>query len=316
MRIHRHAAIAILAVAVSALVPVAANSAGRWPPATPTIQDGKTVRLSPRVYVIPDERQALVPNVGIIVGDRATLVIDAGLGPRNGARVVRELNRVSTNHRIYLTVTHFHPEHISGAQAFPKDTTFIYPESMQGEIAEKEEKYIKRFSAFSPAIAAALSGVKIPPADVMFKEQAQIDLGGETALLIHVGPAHTRGDNAVYLPRERILFAGDLVQNRILPVLPDSDASVSNWLRELDRFQAMKPAKIVPGHGEVGDVSLIPAMRAFLTGFGSRVAQLKAQGKSKTAIEQIMVAEFPKQFPGWDDARLAPIDADYFYGRN
>src|SRR5882762_10866625 len=60
----------------------------------PLVQENKTVRVSEHVYVLPDGRVNLVPNIGMIVGTRATLVVDAGMGPRNGQVVVRELAKV------------------------------------------------------------------------------------------------------------------------------------------------------------------------------------------------------------------------------
>ena len=68
---------------------------------------------------IPDMSVGGVPNVGIVVGNRATLVIDTGLGQRNGETVMREVQKVSKNSELYLATTHFHPEHDLGASAFP-----------------------------------------------------------------------------------------------------------------------------------------------------------------------------------------------------
>src|SRR4029077_21098850 len=93
----------------------------------PLVQENKTIRVSEHVYAIPDGRVNLVPNIGIIVGTRATLVVDAGMGPRNGEVVLREVGKVSKNAHLYLTTTHFHPEHVTGAQAFPPTTVVVRP---------------------------------------------------------------------------------------------------------------------------------------------------------------------------------------------
>src|SRR5499427_10183045 len=77
----------------------------------PLIRENATVKVSPHVFVIPDGNVGAVPNVGIIVGTRATLVIDTGLGPRNGQTVLREVGKVSKNADIYIVATHFHSEH-------------------------------------------------------------------------------------------------------------------------------------------------------------------------------------------------------------
>ena len=112
----------------------------------PLVQENKTIKVSEHVYVIPDERVNLVPNIGIIVGSRATLVVDAGMGPRNGQIVLRELAKVSKNTELYFTTTHFHPEHITGGQAFPANTIVIRPEAQQEEVDRKQPEFIHNFS--------------------------------------------------------------------------------------------------------------------------------------------------------------------------
>ena len=101
--------------------------AAQQPPARPDplIKEGVTEKISEHVYVIPDGSVPLVPNVGIIVGSRATLVVDTGMGARNGQTVLREVGKVSRNRELYLATTHVHPEHDLGAGAFPPETKMI-----------------------------------------------------------------------------------------------------------------------------------------------------------------------------------------------
>jgi glyoxylase-like metal-dependent hydrolase (beta-lactamase superfamily II) len=84
----------------------------------PIVSEGKTIRISPNVYVIPDENRRGVPNVGIVVGSRATLVIDPGLGLKSGQAVLREAAKISKGSEIYLVTTHLHPEHTTGELRF------------------------------------------------------------------------------------------------------------------------------------------------------------------------------------------------------
>jgi len=85
------------------------------------VQENATVKLAAHTYVIPDGNVSLVPNVGIVVGDRATLVIDPGLGRFNGETVLREVAKISENTELYVASTHFHAEHTTGYHAFPPD---------------------------------------------------------------------------------------------------------------------------------------------------------------------------------------------------
>ena len=101
----------ILLVFIAAAVTGAAIvRAQRGPAADPLVRENVTVKLADHTYVIPDANVSLVPNVGIVVGSRATLVIDPGLGRRNGETVLKEVAKVSKNADIFIASTHFHPE--------------------------------------------------------------------------------------------------------------------------------------------------------------------------------------------------------------
>ena len=267
----------------------------------PLVQENKTIKVSEHVYVIPDGRVNLVPNIGIIVGTRASLIVDAGMGPRNGQTVVRELAKVSKNTESYFTTTHFHPEHMTGGQAFPANTIVIRPEVQQEEVDRKQPEFIHNFSQRTPEMKALLQDVKPRPPDIVFDREAKLDLGGVTVRLLWFGPAHTRGDNFIFVEEDGVLFTGDAVINRFFPIFPDADASGKNWLSILDQLDELHPRTIVPGHGEVGDATLIGIERTYLKAIQSRVAELKAQGKSADESEKLLMAEFRAKYPDWDN---------------
>jgi glyoxylase-like metal-dependent hydrolase (beta-lactamase superfamily II) len=267
----------------------------------PLVQENKTIKVSEHVYVIPDGRVNLVPNIGIIVGSRATLVVDAGMGPRNGQTVLRELAKVSKNTDLYFTTTHFHPEHMTGVQAFPANTIVIRPDAQQEEVDRKQPEFIHNFSQRTPELKALLQDVKPRPPDILFDHEAKLDLGGITVRLVWLGPSHTRGDNFILVEEDGVLFTGDTVINRFFPIFPDADASGKNWLSILDQLDEFHPRTIVPGHGEVGDASLISIERTYLKAVQSRVAELKSQGKSAAESETLLSVEFRAKYPTWEN---------------
>lgn len=267
----------------------------------PLVQENKTVRVSEHVYVIPDGRVNLVPNIGIIVGTRATLVVDAGMGPRNGQVVLRELAKVSKNAQLYLTTTHFHPEHVTGAQAFPASTVVIRPEVQQKELTQKQPEFVHNFSQRSPEIKALLQDVKPRAPDFVFDHEVRLDLGGVTARLLWLGAAHTRGDSFIFVEEDGVLFTGDVVVNRFFPIFPDADASGKNWLLILNQVESLQPRTIVPGHGEVGEAALVTQERTYLEELQSRVIELKAQGKPAEDAAQLLSVEFRAKYPDWEN---------------
>jgi glyoxylase-like metal-dependent hydrolase (beta-lactamase superfamily II) len=274
----------------------------------PLVQANKTMKVSDHVYAIPDGRVNLVPNIGIIVGTRATLVVDAGMGPRNGQTVLRELAKVSKNAGL-----HFHPEHVTGVQAFPPNTRVIRSEVQEEELKQKQPEFIRNFSKRTPEIKALLQDVKPRPPDILFDRELTLDLGGVTARLFLVGPGHTRGDTAIYVEEDKVLFTGDVVVNRFFPIFPDQDASGKNWLAILSRFEALQPRAVVPGHGEVGDAGLITAQESYLKALRSRTAELKAQGKSSKDAAQLLTAEFKMKYPNWDNPGWIAEAVEHFY---
>jgi glyoxylase-like metal-dependent hydrolase (beta-lactamase superfamily II) len=282
----------------------------------PLVQENKTIKVSEHVFVIPDGRVNLVPNIGIIVGSRATLVVDAGMGPRNGQAVLRELAKVSKNTDLYFTTTHFHPEHMTGVQAFPANTIVIRPEAQQEEVDRKQPEFIHNFSQRTADLKALLQDVKARPPDIVFDREARLDLGGVTVRLLWLGPAHTRGDNFIFVEEDGVLFTGDVVINRFFPIFPDADASGKNWLAILDQLDELRPRTIVPGHGEVGGAALIGTERTYLKAVQSRVAELKAQGKSANDSVKLLSVEFRAKYPDWDNPGWVGDAVKRFYAES
>src|SRR5579863_7681315 len=161
----------------------------------PLVAEGATQEIAAGVHVIPDRRVEFVPNIGIVLGNRAALVIDTAMGARNGERVLAEARRLGGDRKLLLTTTHFHPEHAFGAAPFAPHATYVCNLAQAQELAAKGREFVELFSTFGPGLAQLLDGVELVPPDVAFAGgSAQIDLGGRIVELHEIGPAHTRGD--------------------------------------------------------------------------------------------------------------------------
>jgi glyoxylase-like metal-dependent hydrolase (beta-lactamase superfamily II) len=275
-------------------------------PPDPLVLPNTTARLSPHVYVIPDNNIPLVPNVGIIVGERATLVIDTGLGPRNGETVLSEARRVSPNEELYLSVTHVHPEHDLGAQAFPASTTMIRSRDQDADIAEFGLQLANAFASQSPVRAELLRGAAFRKTDISFERDYTIDLGGVRVRMFAVGPTHTRGDTVFLVDGENVVFAGDVVMSAF-PAFASPYSSVTAWLAALDRIEAMKPQTIVPSHGRIVDAAMIGTYRDYFRAVQTRTRELKAAGRSADEAAATIQGEMQQKFPMMaQPARVAP----------
>ena len=132
-----------------------------------------TVKVSDHVWQIVGW-----PNIGIVVGEKTTLVVDTGLGPRNGATVARVAKRLAPDNKLYLTTTHFHPEHAGGVAGFPDGTILIRPKVQQDEMDKHGVEMIHRFEGMNPNWKEFLIGAKLRAPDKTFDKELELDLGG------------------------------------------------------------------------------------------------------------------------------------------
>ena len=257
---------------------VATLHAQRGPLPPPMVREGVTEKIADHTYVIPDASVVLVPNIAIIVGSRATFVVDTGLGARNGEAVLREVAKVSKNSELYLATTHIHPEHDLGAHAFPATTKMVRSSDQVKEIAEDALQTAKRFAGFSPAVGELLQGADFRKADIVFEKEQVIDLGGVRVRMMALGFNHTPGDTAFFVEPDGILVSGDVAMNALPAV--GAGSRISTWLASMDRFQALQPKRIVPSHGPMGDLSFVTNYRTYLTTVRDRTVARKKDGKS------------------------------------
>ncbi|GAB3448594.1 MBL fold metallo-hydrolase [Streptomonospora sediminis] len=278
---------------------------------------GEPVEVADGVHVIPDGRVELVPNIGVVVGEDAALVVDTGLGPRNGAYVLEQARRLAGDRRLYLTLTHFHPEHGFGAQSFQGAATILYNRAQREELRRKGTAYLDMFRGMAPGAAAELDGTRLIGPDLVYDGAAELDLGGRTALLRPVGPAHT-GSDQVVLVDDRVLFGGDLLETRIFPIAPyfpphDTDVDPVRWIGVLDQLAALRPEVVVPGHGEVAGPALIGDVRDYLAHVRDEVHRLQAAGASAEEAAAAVDKDARKRWSTWERPEWITSAVGAFY---
>jgi glyoxylase-like metal-dependent hydrolase (beta-lactamase superfamily II) len=288
-------------LAVAALCVALAQA---WAQNTQSVTENATMKIPEHVYAIVG-----FPNIAIVTGTRGTLVVDTGMGAKNGAVIVREVQKLKQkqagNPQLYLTTTHFHPEHSTGEQAFPPNTVLIRNTAQQEEMDRRGAEFIATFSSRSAQNQELLKDVKLRTPDILYDRELKLDLGGVTARLFWLGAAHTKGDEMILVEPDSVLIPGDIVQSKLVPNMPNEDASVKGWLAILDQLEALKPRLVVPDHGDLGDGSLIAKERGFLADLQLRALELKRQGLGVEDAGKQMQAEFKTKYPDWTN--LGPI---------
>ncbi len=271
----------------------------------PVVRPEGLREIAEGVWVIPDQRVPLVPNIGIVAGHDAVLVVDTGMGPANGARVLEAARRIADGRRLLLTLTHFHPEHGFGAQAFRDQAVILYNRAQRDDLAAKGAPYLAMFRGFGPAVAAALEGTELVAPHVAYDGAVcELDLGGRRVELRNWGRAHTNGDQVVWLPEQRVLFAGDLAEERIFPIFPwfppdDTDIDGARWAEVLATCAALGPRIVVPGHGDIGGVAILDAVRGYMQDLAARVAAERAKGLDAAAITAALEPQIRARYSDW-----------------
>ena len=289
------------------------------PPAP--VVSGEPQQIAEGVSIIPDRRVPLVPNIGIVVGERAALVIDTGMGAGNGDRV-REIAEVLVgDRRLFLTITHFHPEHGYGAQALADRATIIYNDQQLLELRDKGQPYLEMFRTFGDPVAEVLEDAQLVDPDITYEgSAADLYLGGRTASLRTWGLAHTRGDQVVFVPEQRVLFTGDLVERDMFAIFPffppeDVDVDGDRWIAVLEELERLEPAIVVPGHGDVGDASLLSEAREYLEHLRASTLRQIERGTSVDAAAAAVEEEFVALHPDWAQPEWVAFGVRCYYAK-
>jgi glyoxylase-like metal-dependent hydrolase (beta-lactamase superfamily II) len=300
--------VAGIVVAVGAITGAVATA--QAPPSL-MLPENQVTRVSEHVYAIMG-----FPNIGIVAGNRATLVVDTGLGPRNGAIAAREAEKLAKGPVLYLTTTHYHAEHSAGDNGFPESTILVRPIAQQKELEERGAAFVQMFSGRSAQMKELLADTKFRTPDITFEKELTLDLGGVSTRLFWLGQAHTKGDEMIDVKPDSVLIAGDIVQNKMVPNLPDENASLKGWVDILSQLRPMKFKYIVPDHGALGDGSLVEQDFQFFSELQKRALELKKQGKSADEAGQVLSAEYKTKFPDWQGLSSLPNVVNHVYAEN
>lgn len=219
------------------------------------------------------------PNTGVVIGDDAVMVIDAQATPSMAKDVIAKIRTVTDKPIKYVTLTHYHAVRVLGASAYgadhilaSNDTRELIVERGAQDMASEIGRFPRLFQG-----ADSIPGLTWPT--LTFKDEMSLFLGELEVRIMQLGRGHTKGDTVVWLPKERVLFSGDLVEYGATPYT--GDAYLSDWPQTLDRLQALDAAALVPGRGDA--LRSPEAIRAAIDGTRSFVRDMFDAVKAATA---------------------------------
>ncbi len=252
-------------------------------------------KLSEHAYAYTAEGD---PNTGVIVGDDCVMVIDTQATPVMAADVIRRIREVTSKPIKYVVLSHYHAVRVLGASAYAPEHVIASEDTLsliheRGEQDKASE--IGRFPRLFRNVESVPAGLTWPT--ITFTGKMTLWLGKLEVQLLQLGRGHTKGDTVAWLPQERILFAGDLVEFDATPYA--GDAYFSDWPQTLDNLAALKPVKLVPGRGaalenEAQVAAGLRGTRDFIADVYASVRASAAAGKDlKTAYQEALASIRP-----------------------
>jgi len=275
-----------------------------YPYPDPIVEITDVQELARDLVVVPNRNVDLVPNIGVVGGAHSVLVVDTGLGPRNAEKVLTFASEYAKGRRLYLTTTHFHPEHAYGARTFGEEATYLVNAAQAEDLATKGDGYLAMFRQLGEPVARKLQGAAIPLPDLTYDGPYELDLGGRVVRLRPTGRAHTKGDQVVTVPDADVMFTGDLAETgqfAIFPWFPPHDVDVSGvrWIEVMQRLAKEQPRVVVPGHGDFGDAHLLGMVRDYLTELRDETWTRRDSAMSQETIAQEVRALMIERHPEW-----------------
>ncbi|HYG54944.1 MAG TPA: MBL fold metallo-hydrolase [Burkholderiales bacterium] len=243
------------------------------------------------------------PNTGIIVGDDAVLVADTQATPAMAQDVIRRIREVTDKPIKYVVLTHYHAVRVFGASAY-RAQEIIASEDTYDLIAERGEadkaSEIGRFPRLFRNVETVPAGLTWPT--LTFAGKMTLWLGKLEVQILQLGRGHTKGDTVVWLPGERALLSGDLVEYGATPYA--GDAYLKDWPRTLENLAALKPLAVVPGRGAAlttpdAIAKGFAGTREFITELYESVAAGAKEGKQLNAVYREAVAKLKPRYGDW-----------------
>ena len=247
------------------------------------------------------------PNSGFIVAGDEVIVIDSLISLGAAKELLGQIKSLTGREPTFLINTHSHGDHVNGNQIFAPPAKILAHESVREVLLREGDSIIERTVQMRPALSEDLKGAKIIVPDITYHARMTLHFGRLTIELIHPGMAHTLGDTMVYLPEEKVLYAGDLLFNHIFPPIFGDSAG---WIAAIEQIEGMDIQAIVPGHGFICTKQEITDLKHCLIELREQVRKCYDRKLDKEkALSEIDMGVYRK----WPHQERLELDVDQLY---
>lgn len=256
-------------------------------------------KLAEGVYAYTAEGD---PNTGIIIGDHDVMVIDTQATPIMAADVIRRIREVTDKPIRHVVLSHYHAVRVLGASAYNADNIIASQNTYDLIVERGQQDYESELGRFPRLFAGVESVPGLTWPNIVFEKSLKMFMGEREVHILHLGKGHTKGDTVVWLPKEKILFSGDLVEYGATPY--SGDAYHQEWPHTLDKILELKPEKLVPGRGDALQtpemcIKAIEGTRSFITQMYESVKKCKAAGMNLSDAYRETYKLLTPQFGEW-----------------
>jgi glyoxylase-like metal-dependent hydrolase (beta-lactamase superfamily II) len=242
------------------------------------------------------------PNTGVVIGDDAVMVVDTQATPVMAQDVVRRIRAVTDRPIRYVTLSHYHAVRVLGASGYgaqhiiaSRDTYDLIVERGAQDMKSEIERFPRLFRSVE-----SVPGLTWPT--IIFEQRLSLRMGALEVEILQLGRGHTKGDTVVWLPAEKVLFSGDLVEFQTTPYT--GDAYLQDWPTTLTALAALGPAKLVPGRGAALKTAAevqagLTQTREFVTALFESVAREARQGRPLREVYRATYESLHARYGSW-----------------
>ncbi|MEK8090703.1 MBL fold metallo-hydrolase [Thermithiobacillus plumbiphilus] len=274
----------------------------------------EVVKVNERVYALlgplglpSPENQGYMVNSAVIIGKTGVILVDTGFTDEIGRHLNKTIQGITDKPVRHIINTHHHGDHVLGNVAFGKtDITS----------SEKARELVETTGAEWVGIVENAVGRKFPntkpvPATQTYPGPGRTEKTIDGVKMVFIVPkgSHTPGDLMVYLPEDKVLIAGDVMVNDIVPNFRDANAK--NWIATLDEAQKLPARTIIPGHGPLARPADLTAMHARMASLYEGVEAGYKEGLTDTEIRQKLDLSDWKKLKNFDEQMGPTINRIY-----